>query len=89
MRPIVQAHLHACSEHACALLLPPQYLVFEYVEKNLLEVLEEHPGGLELEQVRLQCCAAHSSWQLLGILWAQFLRTQLQLHGSQSSAGEL
>lgn len=30
----------------------PQYLVFEYVEKNLLEVLEEHPGGLELEQVR-------------------------------------
>lgn len=28
-----------------------QYLVFEYVEKNLLEVLEEHPGGLELEQV--------------------------------------
>ncbi|KAJ9523397.1 hypothetical protein QJQ45_005300 [Haematococcus lacustris] len=28
------------------------YLVFEYVERNLLEVLEEHPGGLGLEQVR-------------------------------------
>ncbi|MEW5312983.1 MAG: hypothetical protein WDW38_004579 [Sanguina aurantia] len=28
------------------------YLVFEYVERNLLEVLEEHAGGLELEQVR-------------------------------------
>ncbi|GLC70208.1 hypothetical protein PLESTF_000938000 [Pleodorina starrii] len=28
------------------------YLVFEYVEHNLLEVLEEHPGGLESEQVR-------------------------------------
>ena len=24
------------------------YLVFEYVEKNLLEVLEEHPSGLEV-----------------------------------------
>ena len=35
-------------------LLPSlsQYLVFEYVEKNLLEVLEEQPGGLDLEQVR-------------------------------------
>jgi len=30
-----------------------QYLVFEYVEKNLLEVLEEHPGGLSLDQVGL------------------------------------
>ena len=29
----------------------PQYLVFEYVERNLLEVLEEHPRGLDLEQV--------------------------------------
>nr|AGC12987.1 long flagella protein 5 [Chlamydomonas reinhardtii] len=28
------------------------YLVFEYVERNLLEILEEHPGGLEGEQVR-------------------------------------
>ncbi|KXZ42328.1 hypothetical protein GPECTOR_161g127 [Gonium pectorale] len=28
------------------------YLVFEYVERNLLEILEEHPGGLEQEQVR-------------------------------------
>mmetsp|Transcript_26121 Transcript_26121/g.57082 ORF Transcript_26121/g.57082 Transcript_26121/m.57082 type:complete len:752 (+) Transcript_26121:295-2550(+) len=28
------------------------YLVFEYVERNLLEVLEEHSGGLDLEQVR-------------------------------------
>lgn len=29
-----------------------QYLVFEYVEKNLLEILEEHPNGLSLELVR-------------------------------------
>ena len=29
-----------------------QYLVFEYVERNLLEVLEEHSGGLEPEQIR-------------------------------------
>ncbi|PNH08918.1 Cyclin-dependent kinase-like 5 [Tetrabaena socialis] len=28
------------------------YLVFEYVERNLLEILEEHPGGIEQEQVR-------------------------------------
>jgi predicted RNase H-like nuclease (RuvC/YqgF family) len=28
-----------------------QYLVFEYVDKNLLEILEEHPSGLDLEQV--------------------------------------
>uniref|UniRef100_A0A061QII7 Cyclin-dependent kinase-like n=1 Tax=Tetraselmis sp. GSL018 TaxID=582737 RepID=A0A061QII7_9CHLO len=28
------------------------YLVFEYVEKNLLEILEEHPSGLPLELVR-------------------------------------
>ena len=28
------------------------YLVFEYVEKNLLEVLEEHPQGLDAELVR-------------------------------------
>ncbi len=28
-----------------------QYLVFEYVERNLLEVLEEQAGGLDLEQV--------------------------------------
>lgn len=27
------------------------YLVFEYVEKNLLEVLEENPSGLDLETV--------------------------------------
>jgi len=27
-------------------------LVFEYVEKNLLEVLEEKPNGLEPESVR-------------------------------------
>lgn len=26
--------------------------MFEYVEKNLLEILEEHSEGLELEQVR-------------------------------------
>jgi cyclin-dependent kinase-like len=28
------------------------YLVFEYVEKNLLEILEENPNGLELDMVR-------------------------------------
>jgi hypothetical protein len=28
-----------------------QYLVFEYVERNLLEILEEHAGGLDQEQV--------------------------------------
>lgn len=28
------------------------YLVFEYVERNLLEILEEHPGGIDQEQVR-------------------------------------
>jgi len=28
------------------------YLVFEYVEKNLLEVLEEEPSGLDPEVVR-------------------------------------
>ena len=37
------------------------YLVFEYVEKNLLEVLEEQPQGLGTENVRLyihQLCQA-------------------------------
>lgn len=29
------------------------YLVFEYVEKNLLEVLEEEPSGMDPEMVRL------------------------------------
>lgn len=29
------------------------YLVFEYVEKNLLEVLEEEPSGLDPEMVRI------------------------------------
>ena len=29
-----------------------QYLVFEYVEKNLLEILEEQQNGLEPEQVQ-------------------------------------
>lgn len=28
------------------------YLVFEYMEKNLLEVLEERPAGLDPESVR-------------------------------------
>lgn len=28
------------------------YLVFEYVEKNLLEVLEDNPDGLPFEAVR-------------------------------------
>ena len=27
------------------------YLVFEYLEKHLLEVLEENPNGIELDQV--------------------------------------
>lgn len=37
------------------------YLVFEYVERNLLEVLEEHPDGLDAEMVRrlvFQLCMA-------------------------------
>ena len=40
--------MSACSERStfCAV----QYLVFEYVERNLLEILEEHPGGLDGEQ---------------------------------------
>lgn len=29
------------------------YLVFEYLEKNLLEILEENPNGIELDQVRV------------------------------------
>ena len=28
------------------------YLVFEYIEKNLLEILEERPNGLDPEAVR-------------------------------------
>jgi cyclin-dependent kinase-like len=28
------------------------YLVFEYLEKNLLEILEEKPNGLDAESVR-------------------------------------
>lgn len=28
------------------------YLVFEYLEKNLLEILEENPNGLDLDSVR-------------------------------------
>ena len=35
------------------------YLVFEYLEKNLLEILEENPNGIELDQVR------HYIYQLL------------------------
>jgi cyclin-dependent kinase-like len=27
-------------------------MVFEYIEKNLLEVLEENPNGLDPEQVK-------------------------------------
>ncbi len=37
------------------------YLVFEYVENNLLELLEEHPNGLDSETVRryiFQLCLA-------------------------------
>lgn len=40
------------SPNITLLPLSLQYLVFEYVERNLLEVLEEHSGGLEPEQVR-------------------------------------
>ena len=29
-----------------------QFLVFEYVERNLLEVLEQNPHGLGAEEVR-------------------------------------
>ncbi|TMW63107.1 hypothetical protein Poli38472_002048 [Pythium oligandrum] len=39
------------------------YLVFEYVEKNLLEVLEDKPNGIDGELVRRYiyqlCCAIH------------------------------
>ncbi|GLD93284.1 hypothetical protein PINS_up001876 [Pythium insidiosum] len=39
------------------------YLVFDYVEKNLLEVLEEKPNGIDAELVRQYvfqlCCAIH------------------------------
>ena len=28
------------------------YLVFEYMEKNLLEILEERPNGIESDLVR-------------------------------------
>ncbi|GMF49275.1 unnamed protein product [Phytophthora fragariaefolia] len=39
------------------------YLVFEYVEKNLLEVLEDKPNGVDSELVRSYifqlCCAIH------------------------------
>lgn len=35
------------------------YLVFEYLEKNLLEVLEENPNGIQLETV------CHFIYQLL------------------------
>jgi cyclin-dependent kinase-like len=28
------------------------FLVFEYVEKNMLELLDEHPSGLDPELVR-------------------------------------
>mmetsp|Transcript_15844 Transcript_15844/g.37795 ORF Transcript_15844/g.37795 Transcript_15844/m.37795 type:complete len:603 (-) Transcript_15844:517-2325(-) len=38
------------------------YLVFEYVEKNLLEFLEMHPEGLELEKVK------YCIWQLLNAI---------------------
>lgn len=37
------------------------YLVFEFVQRNLLEVLEEHPGGIPSEMVRryvFQLCLA-------------------------------
>ena len=42
------------------------YLVFEYVERNLLEVLEEQPAGLELEQVRGKGGRGWGSFFLVG-----------------------
>lgn len=36
----------------CRLRWGVQYLVFEYVEKTLLEVLEARRGGLSSEEVR-------------------------------------
>lgn len=59
--PAWTCQLHAHTVRACTHPQPPpplpaQYLVFEYVEKNLLEVLEEYPGGLGLDQVRGLVC---------------------------------
>eukprot|EP00983_Pelagomonas_calceolata_P013523 432766-Pelagomonas_calceolata.AAC.1 len=41
-----------------------QYLVFEYVEKNLLEVLEEHPGGLALDQFYGRAVKGTRPWHI-------------------------
>jgi cyclin-dependent kinase-like len=49
-------------------LTPCRYLVFEYVEKNLLEILEEKPTGLDGELVRrliYQLCQANLKPTLL------------------------
>ena len=48
---ICKVLLHLSTLRFCALHL--QYLVFEYVDKNLLEVLEEVPEGFSPEQVGL------------------------------------
>ena len=55
---------HTPKCHCCLLIACPcscRYLVFEYVEKNLLEILEEKPTGLDGELVRrliYQLCQA-------------------------------
>ena len=41
------------------------YLVFEYVEKNLLEVLEEEPSGLDPEIVRIYIFQLGKGFQLI------------------------
>lgn len=52
----------------CSISSRSQYLVFEYVERNLLEVLEEHPGGLDGEQVCVNAALAQKFVQLTALL---------------------
>ncbi|RLN50163.1 hypothetical protein BBJ29_008976 [Phytophthora kernoviae] len=42
------------------------YLVFEYVEKNLLEVLEEKPNGIDSELIRMKAHAANVGCPVVG-----------------------
>ena len=37
-------------------------MVFEYVEKTLLQVLEENPDGLDIKSVRLDRFAFIEAW---------------------------
>ena len=51
------------------------FLVFEFCEKNVLELLEEHPDGLEPEQVRYyiwQLCRALDYCHKRGIIHRGF-----------------